>query len=64
MVGPASAGSCEQMKVRSSTLATSSGSEAAQKEFGFFASRTKVPAATNLDVKRSHSSSEPSTQTT
>ena len=35
LVTPASDSSSEQMKVRSSTRATSSGSEAAQKEFGF-----------------------------
>ena len=35
LVTPASASSTEQMKVRSSTRATSSGSEAAQNEFGF-----------------------------
>src|SRR3954453_6064893 len=42
LVGPASASSTEQMKVRSSTRATSLGSEAHQKEFGFFARRVKV----------------------
>src|SRR6188472_1201028 len=41
-VGPASASSTEQMKVRSSTRATSEGSEAHQNELGFFSSRTKV----------------------
>ena len=35
LVTPASDSSNEQMKVRSSTRATSSGSDAAQKEFGF-----------------------------
>src|SRR5947209_4044080 len=44
LVGPASASSTEQMKVRSSTRATSLGSDAAQKEFGFFDSRGNVPA--------------------
>ena len=46
LVGPASFSSTEQMKVRSSTRATSVGSEAAWKEFGFFSgsSRVKVPA--------------------
>ena len=34
LVGPASASSTEQMKVRSSTRATSLGSEAHQNEFG------------------------------
>ena len=55
-----------QMKVRSSTRATSSGSEAAQNEFGFFDSfsLTKVPASTSCVVMRSHSSSDPSHHTT
>ena len=34
-VKPAPSGSAEQMKVRSSTRATSEGSDAAQNEFGF-----------------------------
>jgi hypothetical protein len=63
-VGPAPDSSLEQMNVRSSTRATSSGSDAAQKEFGFFSRRVKVPASTSAVVVRSHSSSEPSTQTT
>ena len=37
LVGPASASSTEQMKVRSSTRATSVGSEAHQNELGFLA---------------------------
>lgn len=37
LVTPASASLTEQMKVRSSTRATSSGSEAAWNEFGFLA---------------------------
>src|SRR4051794_39175701 len=37
LVGPASASSTEQMNVRSSTRATSLGSEAQWKELGFFA---------------------------
>ena len=49
--------------MRSSTRATSSGSDAAQKEFGLAASRTNVPASTRLVVTRSHSSSDPSHQT-
>src|SRR3954466_10039811 len=61
LVGPASASSTEQMKVRSSTRATSEGSEAHQKEFGFFDSRVNVPASTSREVSRSHSSSLPST---
>src|SRR4051794_31938381 len=64
LVGPASASSREQMKVRSSTRATSLGSEAHQKELGFLARRTKVPASTSFCVRRSHSSSLPSTHTT
>ena len=48
LVGPASSRG-EQMNVRSSTRATSSGSDAAQNELGFFSSssRTKVPASTS-----------------
>src|SRR3954465_1790539 len=64
LVGPASASSTEQMKVRSSTRATSLGSEAAQNELAFLSSLTNVPASTSLPVSRSHSSSVPSTQTT
>src|SRR3712207_3240579 len=64
LVGPASASSTEQMKVRSSTRATSDGSEAHQKELGFLSRRVKVPAATSFSVSRFHSSSLPSTQTT
>src|SRR4051794_16285357 len=45
LVTPASDSSNEQMKVRSSTRATSSGSEAAQNEVGLAASRTNVPAS-------------------
>src|SRR3954449_4514046 len=61
LVGPASFSSTEQMKVRSSTRATSDGSEAAWKEFGFLAgsSWVKVPAATRASVSSVHSSSEP-----
>jgi hypothetical protein len=49
LVGPASRCSRLQMKVRSSTRATSAGSDAAQNEFGFVAglSRVNVPAATS-----------------
>ena len=48
-VKPASFSSSEQMKVRSSTRATSLGSEAAWKLFGFLSglSRVKVPASTS-----------------
>src|SRR3954453_18891973 len=52
LVGPASASSTEQMKVRSSTRATSLGSEAHQKELGFLSSRRKVPASTSVVVSR------------
>ena len=64
LVGPASASSTEQMKVRSSTRATSDGSVRAQNELGFFSglSRTRVPASTSSSVRRCHSSSEPSTR--
>ena len=48
LVGPASASSTEQMKVRSSTRATSRGSEAHQKELGLASRRRKVPASTSL----------------
>ena len=64
LVGPASASSTEQMKVRSSTRATSLGSEAHQNELGFLSRRVKVPASTSCWVSRSHSSSLPSTHTT
>ena len=65
LVGPASAASAEQMKVRSSTRATSDGSVRAQKELGRFtgSSGTSVPAATSSAVSRSHSVGEPSHQT-
>ena len=64
LVGPASCLSCEQMKVRLSTRATSLGSEAAKKLFGRFSglSRFSVPAATSVSVSRVHSSSDPSHQ--
>src|SRR6476659_3441445 len=64
LVGPASASSTEQMKVRPSTRATSLGSEAQWNEFGLASSLVKVPASTSWPVSRSHSSSLPSTQTT
>ena len=63
-VAPASFGSTEQMKVRSSTRATSVGSDAAWKELGFAVSRVKVPAATRSSVSRVHSASDPSVNTT
>ena len=63
LVAPASFGSRLQMKVRSSTRATSVGSEAHQNEFGFLSglSRTNVPFSTSRSVMRVHSSGEPST---
>ncbi len=50
------------MNVRSSTRATSLGSDAHQNEFGFFAGsrRRNVPASTRRSVIRVHSSGEPS----
>ena len=49
LVGPASSSLIEQMKVRSSTRATSLGFERAKNEFGRFCefSGVKVPLATN-----------------
>src|SRR4051812_28930479 len=64
LVGPASASSRLQMNVRSSTRATSEGSDAHQKLSGFFSSRTKVPAATRSPVSCSYSAWLPSTQWT
>ena len=66
LVGPASSSCSEQMNVRSSTRATSLGSEAHQKLFGrsFGFSRVKVPFSTSRLVSRSHSACEPSHQTT
>src|SRR6266540_6914460 len=66
LVGPASSSFSEQMNVRSSTRATSLGSEAQWKLFGrnFGFSRVKVPFSTSRLVRRSHSPSEPSHQTT
>src|SRR5450631_3253331 len=63
-VGPASACSREQMKVRSSTRATSLGSEAHQKLSSFFASRVNVPDATRASVMRVFSAADPFTQWT
>jgi len=66
LVGPASSSRSEQMNVRSSTRATSPGSEAHQKLFGRSSgfSRVKVPFSTSRLVSRSHSACEPSHQTT
>ncbi len=60
-VGPASFSSTEQMKVRSSTRATSVGSVRAWKEFGLMLgfSCVNVPEATRALVSSVHSSSEP-----
>ena len=61
LVAPASASSRLQMKVRSSTRATSVGSEAQWKEFGFLSgsSRVNVPARDQGSVSSVHSLSEP-----
>ena len=66
LVGPAVSSLALQMNVRSSTRATSSGSEAAQNELGLFSSfsLTSVPASTSCVVMRSHSAAEPSHHTT
>ena len=62
-VAPASRGSRLQMNVRSSTRATSLGSERPRNELGFFSglSRMNVPASTSWSVIRVHSSGDPST---
>jgi len=54
LVGPASSLTSEQMKVRSSTRATSDGWERARKELGRFSgfSRVKVPDATISSHRR------------
>jgi hypothetical protein len=64
LVKPASCSFSEQMKVCSSTRATSAGSEKAAKELGnrSWFNRFSVPAATSSSVRRVFSSSEPSTQ--
>jgi hypothetical protein len=56
-VGPASDSSRLQMNVRSSTRATSVGSEAHQNELGFLAGsrRTRVPTSTRASVSLAHS---------
>ncbi|MNY11221.1 hypothetical protein D3C86_1442370 [compost metagenome] len=66
LVGPASSGRSEQMNVRSSTRATSDGSEQARKELGRLAglSLRIVPAWTICSHRRSYSSCEPSHHTT
>src|SRR6478735_5162543 len=64
LVGPASSFFCEQMKVRSSTRATSLGSELARKEPGRLAglSFLNVPASTSCWQRRSYSCWLPSHQ--
>src|SRR5215467_1257393 len=66
LVGPASVLLREQMKVRSSTRATSLGSERARKLLGRFSglSRMKVPDAIICSHRRSYSCCEPSHQWT
>ena len=66
LVGPASSSRSEQMNVRSSTRATSPGSDRHQKLFGRSSgfSRVNVPASTSSPVSRSHSACDPSHQTT
>ena len=66
LVGPASSSRSEQMNVRSSTRATSPGSEAHQKLFGRSSgfSRLNVPFSTSSPVSRSHSACDPSHHTT
>ena len=63
-VGPASSSDCEQMNVRSSTRATSPGSDRARYEFGRLASESfsNVPASTSSAQRLSYSSAEPSHQ--
>ena len=65
-VGPASSSLAEQMNVRSSTRATSPGSERARYEFGRLASesRSNVPASTSCLESSSYSSADPSHQWT
>ena len=62
LVGPASCSCSEQMKVRSSTRATSVGSDRNRKELGRRSgfSWIAMPSSTMRVVRRSHSSWEPS----
>jgi hypothetical protein len=66
LVTPASSSFSEQMKVRSSTRATSPGSERARNEFGRTpsASFSKVPPSTSSWHMAWYSSSDPSHHTT
>ena len=61
LVGPACSCFSEHMYVCFSTLATSSGSERAKKEFSRFASLTNEPCATKVSVISVYSSSLPVT---
>src|SRR5919112_4711483 len=63
-VGPASSTRSEQMNVRSSTRATSPGSDSARYELGRLASlrRSNVPASTRPWQSSSYSSADPSHQ--
>jgi hypothetical protein len=65
-VGPAARWVWVQMNVRSSTRATSPGSERARNEFGRLASASlvNVPASTSCWVRLSYSSADPSHQWT
>ena len=64
LVGPASCSVAEQMNVRSSTRATSAGSDSARYEFGRLESESlsNVPASISVWASWSYSSSEPSHQ--
>jgi hypothetical protein len=64
LVGPASLSDCEQMNVRSSTRATSDGSDHARYELGrsFSFSFFNAPAFTSSAHSRSYSASDPSHQ--
>src|SRR3954468_7591211 len=64
LVGPASSSDWEQMNVRSSTRATSPGSDSARYEFGRLASDSfsNVPASTRDWQRSVYSSAEPSHQ--
>src|SRR4029453_8998677 len=66
LVGPASTSRSEQMNVRSSTRATSGGSDRARKLFGrrSWFRRSNVPPSTSSFVCRSHSASDPSHHST
>src|SRR5437763_14366731 len=64
LVGPASSSVAEQMNVRSSTRATSPGSDRTRYEPGRFSSESSitVPASSSSPMSRSYSSSDPSHQ--